>query len=541
MLLLLFILPHFTRANFPEDPQPINIVPDDVTQMYSAFVGQESADSSAERQDVSIKLLTVMDKTLYVGARDNIYAIDLDSPHTEGVYFSKEKCHNYIKILLKRNDDTLFVCGTHAYNPTCRNYKIGTLEQEGDDIKGQGRCPYHPDADNFALFSGGNLYTGTISDFTGIDAVIYRSLGDSPFLRTAKQNSKWLKEPHFVHAFEHSDYVYFFFREISVEYHGVETVILPRVGRVCKNDKGGTMAVLDKQWTSFVKARLDCSIRGDSHFYFNLLQSVTDIIVIDGMDIVLAVFTTPKNSIPGSAVCAYKMEDIEKAFAGKFKEQKSSHSIWTAVPDGEVPMPRPGGCAGSGPLEGYASSNVLPDDTLNFISKHSLMHESVTTLNHKPWFQQTTIREHLIKITADSTAGPAKDYTVVFIGSETGKITKFLARTEKSETLDGSLFLEQMNVYNPDKCDYEGKSDRRIVDLQLDKEHGALFVAFSHCIIRVPLGNCQRYGTCKKSCIASRDPYCGWFDGSCVQVLPNAEGEFEQDIKHGNTDGMDDC
>ncbi|KAL6107783.1 uncharacterized protein ACO6RY_18484 [Pungitius sinensis] len=42
-----------------------------------------------------------------------------------------------------------------------------------------------------------------------------------------------------------------------------------------------------------------------------------------GRDIVLGVFSTPANSIPGSAVCAFDMEQLAGAFEGRFKEQKS--------------------------------------------------------------------------------------------------------------------------------------------------------------------------------------------------------------------------
>lgn len=45
-------------------------------------------------------------------------------------------------------------------------------------------------------------------------------------------------------------------------------------------------------------------------------------------------------SIPGSAVCAFSMPDIEKVFEGRFKEQKSPDSVWTPVPDDRLPKPR---------------------------------------------------------------------------------------------------------------------------------------------------------------------------------------------------------
>lgn len=51
-------------------------------------------------------------------------------------------------------------------------------------------------------------------------------------------------------------------------------------------------------------------------------------------------YTFSLASITGSAVCAFYMDDIEKAFSGKFKEQRNSESVWTPVPDEQVPKPR---------------------------------------------------------------------------------------------------------------------------------------------------------------------------------------------------------
>lgn len=43
------------------------------------------------------------------------------------IIFLQDECHNFIKVLLKRNEDTLFICGTNAFNPSCRNYKVCRL------------------------------------------------------------------------------------------------------------------------------------------------------------------------------------------------------------------------------------------------------------------------------------------------------------------------------------------------------------------------------------------------------------------------------
>lgn len=50
----------------------------------------------------------------------------------------------------------------------------------------------------------------------------------------------------------------------------------------------------------------------------------------------------------------------------------------------------------------------------------------------------------------DNEAGPNKNHTVVFLGSEKGIILKFLAKMSNG-FLNDSLFLEEVNVYNPDK------------------------------------------------------------------------------------------
>ncbi|XP_077646485.1 semaphorin-6A isoform X4 [Lonchura striata] len=563
-LLLYFTLLHFAGAGFPEDSEPISISHGNYTRQYPVFVGHKPGRNTTQRHRLDIQLVMVMNRTLYVAARDHIYTVDMDTSHTEEIYFSKkltwksrqadvdtcrmkgkhkDECHNFIKVLLKRNEDTLFICGTNAFNPSCRNYKMDSLDYLEEEFSGMARCPYDAKHANVALFAEGKLYSATVTDFLAIDAVIYRSLGDSPTLRTVKHDSKWLKEPYFVQAVDYGNYIYFFFREIAVEYNSMGKVVFPRVAQVCKNDMGGSQRVLEKQWTSFLKARLNCSVPGDSHFYFNILQSVTDVIHFNGRDVVLATFSTPYNSIPGSAVCAYDMLDIANVFTGRFKEQKSPDSTWTPVPDERVPKPRPGCCAGSTSLEKYVTSNEFPDDTLNFIKTHPLMDEAVPSIVNRPWFLRTMVRYRLTKIAVDSAAGPYQNYTVVFLGSEKGIVLKFLARTGNTGFLNDSLFLEEINVYNPEKCSYDGMEDKRIMGMQLDKPSSAVYVAFSTCVIKVPLGRCERHSKCKKTCIASRDPYCGWVkeSGVCAQLVLGSKLVFEQDIEHGNTDGLGDC
>ncbi|XP_013858075.1 semaphorin-6A isoform X3 [Austrofundulus limnaeus] len=521
-LVLYFTLLQIAGAGFPEDSEPISISHGNYTKQYPAFVGHKPGRNNTQRHKLDIQLIMIMNRTLYVAARDHIYTVDTETASGDEIFFSKkmtwksrqpdvdtcrmkgkhkDECHNFIKVLLQQNDDTLFVCGTNAFNPSCRTYKLDTMEPLGEEISGMARCPYDAKHANVALFA----------------------------------------EPYFVQAVNYGDFIYFFFREIAMEYNTMGKVVFPRVARVCKNDRGGSPRVLEKQWTSFLKSRLNCSIPGDSHFYFNILQAVTDVIHINGRDVVMATFSTPYNSIPGSAVCAYDMAEVAHTFTGRFKEQKSPDSTWTPFPEEKVPKPRPGSCAGTPSMERYKVSNEFPDDTLNFIKMHPLMDEAVPSIANRPWFLKTMVRYRLTRIVVDNEAGPQKNHTVVFLGSEKGIILKFLAKMNHG-FLNDSLFLEELNVYNPDKCSIDGVEDKRIIGMQIDTKSHALWVAFTSCVVKVPLSRCERHGRCKKSCIASRDPYCGWVsEGACRQVVGNIKSAFEQDVEHGNTDGLGDC
>nr|XP_045011727.1 semaphorin-6D isoform X9 [Jaculus jaculus] len=558
---LFLVVSRLRAISFPEDDEPLNTVDYHYSKQYPVFRGRPSGNESQHRLDFQL-MLKIRD-TLYIAGRDQVYTVNLNeipkaevTPSKKLTWRSKQQdrencamkgkhkdeCHNFIKVFVPRNDEMVFVCGTNAFNPMCRYYKLNTLEYDGEEISGLARCPFDAKQTNVALFADGKLYSATVADFLASDAVIYRSMGDGSALRTIKYDSKWIKEPHFLHAIEYGNYVYFFFREIAVEHNNLGKAVYSRVARICKNDMGGSQRVLEKHWTSFLKARLNCSVPGDSFFYFDVLQSITDIIQINGIPMVIGVFTTQLNSIPGSAVCAFSMDDIEKVFKGRFKEQKTPDSVWTAVPEDKVPRPRPGCCAKHGLAEAYKTSIDFPDETLSFIKSHPLMDAAVPPIADEPWFTKTRVRYRLTAIAVDHSAGPYQNYTVIFVGSEAGVVLKVLAKTSPF-SLNGSVLLEEIEAYNQAKCNAENEDDKRVLSLQLDKEHHALYVAFSSCVIRVPLSRCERHGSCKKSCIASRDPYCGWLSqGTCGRVtLGMLAGGYEQDTEYGGTAHLGDC
>uniref|UniRef100_A0A2K6CK02 Semaphorin 6C n=1 Tax=Macaca nemestrina TaxID=9545 RepID=A0A2K6CK02_MACNE len=526
LLLLLLSLSH-TQAAFPQDPLPLLISDLQGSSPLSWFRGLED-DAVAAELGLDFQRFLTLNRTLLVAARDHVFSFDLQAQEEgEGLVPNKyltwrsqdvencavrgkltDECYNYIRVLVPWDSQTLLACGTNSFSPVCRSYGITSLQQEGEELSGQARCPFDATQSNVAVFAEGSLYSATAADFQASDAVVYRSLGPQPPLRSAKYDSKWLREPHFVHALEHGDHVYFFFREVSVEDARLGRVQFSRVARVCKRDMGGSPRALDRHWTSFLKLRLNCSVPGDSTFYFDVLQALTGPVNLHGRSALFGVFTTQTNSIPGSAVCAFYLDEIERGFEGKFKEQRSLDGAWTPVSEDRVPSPRPGSCAGIGGAALFSSSRDLPDDVLTFIKAHPLLDPAVPPATHQPLLTLTS-RALLTQVAVDGMAGPHSNITVMFLGSNDGTVLKVLPPGGRSGGPE-PILLEEIDAYSPAR--------------------DGMGVAAT--------GQCGRAG---QSCLASQDPYCGWHSSrGCVDIREPGGTDVDQ---AGNQESMEhgDC
>nr|XP_021490329.1 semaphorin-5B [Meriones unguiculatus] len=254
-------------------------------------------------QDFSQLALDPPRNQLIVGARNYLFRLSLANvsllqatewASTEDTRRScqskgktEEECQNYVRVLIV-SGRKVFMCGTNAFSPVCSSRQVGNLSRTIEKINGVARCPYDPRHNSTAVISSqGELYAATVIDFSGRDPAIYRSLGSGPPLRTAQYNSKWLNEPNFVAAFDIGLFAYFFLRENAVE-HDCGRTVYSRVARVCKNDVGGRF-LLEDTWTTFMKARLNCSRPGEVPFYYNELQSAFH---LPEQDLIYGVFTT---------------------------------------------------------------------------------------------------------------------------------------------------------------------------------------------------------------------------------------------------------
>lgn len=67
-------------------------------------------------------------------------------------------------------------------------------------------------------------------------------------------------------------------------------IVYSRIARVCKDDPGSQRGSRDL-WTSFAKARINCSLPGEYPFYFDEVQGV-QYSAEEG--VLYATFTTPE-------------------------------------------------------------------------------------------------------------------------------------------------------------------------------------------------------------------------------------------------------
>ncbi|XP_019736270.1 semaphorin-5B isoform X3 [Hippocampus comes] len=452
-------------------------------------------------RDFSQLTLDLARNELIVGARNFLFRLDLSNmsliqatewapdDETRRSCQSKGKmeveCQNYIRVLLV-NKTQVMTCGTNAFQPLCTTREVGNMSKVLERVNGVARCPYDPRHNSTAVLTErGELYAATVIDFSGRDPVIYRSLGGMPPLRTAQYNSKWLNEPHFIAAYDMGLFTLFFLRENAVE-HDCGKTVYSRVARVCKNDIGGRF-LLEDTWTTFMKARLNCSRSGEIPFYYNQLQSTFH---LPEQDLIYAIFTTNVNSIAASAVCAFNLSAITRAFNGPFRSQENPRSTW-------MPTPNPISNFQCGTIEDEGPNEGLTERSLQDAQRLFLMNEVVQPESVDPLVMQDDVRfSHLA---VDIVQGMDTLYHVMYIGTEYGSILKALATSNKN--LQG-CYLEEMELLPPG-------TRQPILSLQILHSDRSLFVGLSDRVLKIPLERCSTYHT-ETLCLEARDPYCGW-------------------------------
>ncbi|CAD6184957.1 unnamed protein product [Caenorhabditis auriculariae] len=500
-----------------------------------------SINTNSEESD-HFKLLAADGDSLLVGARNAVYNLSLASlsvnhridwkppaEHIEECIMkgkSKADCQNYIRVLARKSDGHALVCGTHAFSPKCREYAYNSQDGSVKNTRqfdGQGISPYDPRDNSTALYipESNEIYTGTVTDFAGNDALIYRkSIGEGQAgrgnVRTQRDDVRVLDAPNFVASFTYKEHIYFWFREQAAEAvdNNEERVVYARVSRVCKNDRGGARPA-NERWTSFLKARLNCSLSSAAPFYFNELKAVSEPIAAGANDhTVYAVFSTPSSELQMSAVCAFSMKRIRDEFEyGSFKYQRTVQSLWLPYGRNEIPKPRPGTCV--------PDSTKLPEATISFVLRNPLMHKAIESIG-PPLLVEGADRADLTQIAVLPRVDSVSDqrYDIVFLGTSDGRVLKVV------EIAGNATVIQATSVFN---------KGTPIVNLLTTPTH--LVIVSADEIASLAVQNCAQQSTCSR-CVQLQDPHCAWDSNShrCVHRDSWSGGHYIQNMVFGQSE-----
>ncbi|XP_048641886.1 semaphorin-3E [Marmota marmota marmota] len=572
--------------------------------------------------DLHTMLLDEYQERLFVGGRDLVYSLSLERisdgyreihwPTTavkieECIMKGKDanECANYVRVLHHYNRTHLLTCGTGAFDPLCAFIRVGYhledplfhLEPHRSE-RGRGRCPFDPSSSFISTLIGSELFAGLYSDYWGRDAAIFRSMGRLAHIRTEHDNERLLKEPKFVGAYMIPDNedrddnkVYFFFTEKALEEESNAHAIYTRVGRLCVNDVGGQRILVNK-WSTFLKARLVCSVPGMNGIdtYFDELEDVFLLPTRDHKNpVIFGLFNTTSNIFRGHAICVYHMSSIRAAFNGPYAHKEGPEYHWSLY-EGKVPYPRPGSCASKVNGGRYGTTKDYPDDAIRFSRSHPLMYQSIKPAHKKPILVKTDGKYNLKQIAVDRVEAEDGQYDVLFIGTgkETRENIKAFHLAPKIITLivfkkapmdkcpDDPIspsahhssevrtlvrvsiiiilkhkFSEEKNMvdeYVMNRLEnittyiyfsqYLSDDPVPIISMEISSKRQQLYIGSSSAVAQVRFHHCDMYGSACADCCLARDPYCAWDGISCSRYYPtgtHAKRRFRrQDVRHGN-------
>uniref|UniRef100_A0A6Q2YQQ9 Uncharacterized protein n=1 Tax=Esox lucius TaxID=8010 RepID=A0A6Q2YQQ9_ESOLU len=475
---------------------------------------------------------------LLVGAEDHIFSFDLvnlnrdhkqiawpatPSKRDECKWAGKDlgkECSNFIRVLQPYNATHLYICGTGAFHPICAYLEMGKRAE--DNVfrletshfeNGRGKSPYDPKMLSASILIDGELYSGTSADFMGRDFAIFRTLGEHHPIRTEQHDSRWLNDPRFVGVNlipesdnPEDDKIFLFFKENAMDGEHTGKATIARIGQLCKNDLGGHRSLVNK-WTTFLKARLTCSVPGlngiDTHF-----DELQDVFLMSSKDpknpVIYAVFTTSSNIFKGSAVCMYSMADIRRVFLGPYAHRDGPTYQWVPF-QGRVPYPRPGTCP-SKTFGGFDSTKDLPDDVITFARGHPAMFNPVHPIGGRPIVVRTDVDYQFSQLVVDKVEAEDGQYEVMFIGTDMGTVLKVVTIPRESWHDLEEVVLEEMTVFS---------EPTPITAMELSTKQQQLYLGSALGISQMPLHRCEVYGKACAECCLARDPYCAWDGTEC--------------------------
>ncbi|XP_075257339.1 uncharacterized protein LOC142349572 isoform X2 [Convolutriloba macropyga] len=259
-----------------------------------------------------------------------------------------------------------------------------------------------------------------------------------------------------------------------------------KVARVCNSDYGRktTGFIQLNLWTTLAFLTLECYIPGNPDFVFNEMK---DAYFDAESRKVFATFTTSANSIPGSAICQYDIDEIHERFRGERTRDftTKNQTIKRQVPENEI-------------FYSCRDTSYLPDQAREFLQ---------ITQDVKDFYRQqpifTIMRKNFkfdkinVETVVDDNSKPQSK--IFHISTDFGSILK--VHYDVQETT--SDWLEFYDVDNAPRSE--------VFDSVLTLESNSLVLTSSDGnILELPAANCKAMSSCR-DCFKLSDPRCYWY------------------------------
>ena len=460
-----------------------------------------------------------------------------------------EDCFNYVMSASYKNETRFVICAAAGVEPVCKllSYEnawmlIPPTEENVQSTYPEYITPWlyappwqwvrrliHNTSEGVEYALSMRLDRGSINGFFHF---IRSTTSDKKGLITPSTNeyiardiNNFMLTPNFGGIFDTAEHVYVLYSEPAVEsFESIDTERsqYSRIARVCKNDDGELASAF--YFSSFFKARILCGpksktfgqtpnrVKPSEGYYQTYLDVIEDISAVHNSSVAdhkifLALFTTQRGGLDGSAICAYSVEDIENNFATNRLVNGS----------GFVVQENPTECV---------------PDTLSMtewekeIRKFHWLANPVRAIDNDVIFFMKDIRMTRMETDWQVTAADGNKYDVIFASTEDGRLLKLVKFRANANEKESYHIVEEIQVFD----------NLRVQQLTLiTDELGGRFLIMSSFadVKRVPVERCHQYVT-RSSCISSRDPYCAWSEKLALCVSTTREsGDKKANIKNG--------
>nr|XP_039248581.1 semaphorin-3C-like isoform X1 [Styela clava] len=405
-------------------------------------------------------------------------------------------CENTVRILEVTSQGELLVCGTNAKKPKCYYYNIENSTFKETRMDAKSWFSDSPTSQTRSLVMGKENSTEDEFYVASTPSVSKEGIFSKRIPESLSTNRGWFNGPEFkgVYTVPNKNNVYLFLNEKSTNFVGgtfnaenTKNDFYSMVGRVCKNDQGGSWN--KNIWMTFSKVRLICpwpgyAITDDENLYYNELVSTFQI-----KSSIFGMFRTSRNwGLPTYALAEYDTDVIDDVMEGKIFENNKTKYFHKTNPNNEISFEPsgdtpflPGQCPTTLPYQ-------LKSAFEKFVLENILIKTNVAPKGGKPFYVGNA--DHKYKFMFIHSTEWSK---TILLLSENGYLKKIVRHSDMTTS---DIFERRV---------YQG--DDVIMTAELVEEKGYILAVTTSKVMSLPIQFCSLNIDCET---CNSDPECEW-------------------------------